>query len=259
MLRVIRRAACGVIVCALAGRAQTPTSSSAEHIAQGDSAHAAFDPAAALEHFKAAIQVDSTNADALGKASRSAIDLSEGETDKTKRNQLFRLGESYARRAVASNPRDPELQFHLARALGRAALAVGVRDRVKYAVEIRSTALEALKLDSLHPGALHVIAMWNAEVMRLSGFERFMAKNLLGGRVFKEANWNDAVRYLERAVEVDPERLSHRLDLGMIYADVGQKAKAREMLQWVVNAEKRTDFNDPRYKRDAEAALGKLK
>jgi tetratricopeptide (TPR) repeat protein len=257
MLRALRRAAVGVIVCALAGRAQSPTA--AEHIALGDSAHAAFDPAKALEHYQAAIQVDSANADALGKASRSAIDLSEAESDKNKRKELFRLGESYARRAVVLNPKDPELQFHLARALGRAALSVGVRDRVKYAVEIRSTALKALALDSLHPGALHVLAMWNAEVMRLSGFERFMAKNLLGGRVFGQANWNDAVRYLERAVEVDPERLSHRLDLGMIYADVDQKAKAREMLQWVVNAEKRTDVNDPRYKRDAEAALTKLK
>jgi tetratricopeptide (TPR) repeat protein len=259
MLRALRRATVGVIVCALAGRAQSATPTAAEHVALGDSAHAAFDPATALEHYQAAIQLDSANADALGKASRSVMDLSEAEGDKNKRSQLFRQGESYARRAVALNPRDPELQFHLARALGRAALAVGVRERVKYAVEIRSTALKALELDSLHPGALHVIAMWNAEVMRLSGFERFMAKNLLGGRVFGQANWNEAVRNLERAVEVDPERLSHRLDLGMIYADVGQKAKAREMLQWVVNAEKRTDFNDPRYKRDAEAALTKLK
>ena len=43
---------------------------------------------------------------------------------------------------------------------------------------------------------MHVMGMWNAEVMRLNGMSRFMAKNFLGGRVFESANWNDAQRYL---------------------------------------------------------------
>ena len=31
---------------------------------------------------------------------------------------------------------------------------------------------EAARLDPNHPGALHVLGVWNAEVMRLSGIER---------------------------------------------------------------------------------------
>jgi FimV-like protein len=138
-------------------------------------------------------------------------------------------------------------------------LTVGVRDRVKYANEIRALALEALKIDANHPGALHVLGMWNAEVMRLNGFERFFARNFLGGKVFGEASWKEAVANLERAVEVDPERLVHRLDLAEIYADIGEKAKARELFEHIVNAQTRTDVNDPRYKAQAEAALKRLK
>jgi Tfp pilus assembly protein PilF len=66
------------------------------------------------------------------------------------------------------------------------------------------------------------------------------------------------VSNLERAVEVDPDRLAHHLDLAEIYADTGEKAKAREQFEWVVAATRQTDVNDPRYKQQAEAALKRL-
>ncbi|MFN8571897.1 MAG: tetratricopeptide repeat protein [Gemmatimonadaceae bacterium] len=232
--------------------------SAAEHVAAGNREHEAFHPDAALKEFEAALAIEPKNVTALQQASLSAVDLGEGVTDKKRAAELFRLGEKYAREAVTVAPDDPESHFHLARALGRAALNVGVRDRVKYAVEIREQALAALKVNPEHPGALHVIGMWNAEVMRLNGFERFFAKNVLGGKVFGLANWNDAVSNLEHAVRVDPKRPTHRLDLGMIYRDVGEKAKAREALEAVI-AMPQVDVNDGIYKQQAKDALAKLK
>lgn len=232
-------------------------SSAADHLSRGDRETEAFNPVAALAEYEAAIAVDPRNGEALGKASRAAVDIGEQVTDAARRTELFRKGEQYGRRAVEASPNDPESHFHLARALGRNALTLGVRDRVKYANEIRAQALEALRLDPKHPGALHVIGMWNAEVMRLNGVERFFAKNVLGGKTFGQANWKDAVTSLEQAVAVDPTRLTHHLDLGMIYLDLGEKAKAREQLELVVRG-KQTDYNDPVYKRQAEAALRKI-
>lgn len=254
ILTLCRVGAATLLLCAAPVAAQ----SAAAHIALGDSAHAAFKPDEALEHYEAAIAADSNNAEALGKASRSAVDLGEGLEDAERKRALFRTGERYARRAVALDSTNAEYLFGLARALGRTALSVGVRDRVKYAVEIRDLALRALARDPDHPGALHVLGMWHAEVKRLSGFERFFAQRFLGGGVFGEANWKDAVTNLERAVQVDPERLVHHLDLAGIYADTGEKEKARQQYEFVINATQRTDVNDPLYKRQAEAALRKL-
>lgn len=232
--------------------------SATELVALGNQEHAAMRPVQALAHYEAAIALDSTLAEAVGNASRAAVDVGEQEKDATRRKELFRRGERYARRAVAANPRSAEYQFALARALGRTALSVGVRDRIKFATEIRGLALEALKLDPDHPGALHVMGVWNAEVMRLNGMERFFAKNLLGGKVFSQANWKDAVSYMERAVAVDPVRLTHKLDLAKVYLDRDDKVKAREQLEAVVNGAV-TDYNDPVYKTEAIALLHKLR
>lgn len=243
----------GCLVIAGSAHAQSP----AEHIAIGDSIYARFKPDEALPHYLAAIGSDSSNYEALWKAARSEIDLAEAERDEARRDRFSKAGESLARRAIRVNGRDAESHFHLARALGRRALSVGVRDRVKFATEVRAEALEALRLDAKHPGALHVMGVWNAEVMRLNGVQRFFAKNVLGGRVFGEASWDSAVSYMERSVAVDPDRIVHHLDLGKIYVDLGNKAKARTQFELVVRG-RRIDFSDPAYQREAQGLLDKL-
>ena len=248
------------LACALpaavpaAARAQ---SGAAEHVAAGDRDRAA-NPAGALKHYEAALATDPGSYDALWRASVAAVDLGEGAAAAEQRAAYYRQGEQYARRAMQANPNDAEGHFVLARALGRIAQTLGSRDKVKYAGEVRTHAMESLRLNPRHPGALHILGMWNAEIMRLNGVARFMAKNFLGGQVFGSANWNDAQRYLEQAVSMEPSRLVHRVDLAEIYADRGNAAKAREHAEFVVQAPS-TEVNDAKYKRDAEALLRKLK
>ena len=242
------------LMVAVPASAQTP----AEHVLAGDRAHAALDAAGALDQYERALSLDPDNYEALWKASRDAVDLGEFIGDKKRRAEYYRRAEGYARRAVAVNATDAEAHFHLARAVGVAALALGVRDRVKYANEVRAEALRALERDPKHPGALHVLGMWNAEVMRLSGFERSFARTFLGGKIFGSASWADAVRYMEEAVAVDPHRLTHRLDLARIYRDRGEKAKSRDQYEAVIRGEV-TEFNDAHYKRLAARELAALR
>jgi tetratricopeptide (TPR) repeat protein len=201
---------------------------------------------------------DTTSYTWLVNAANDAVDKAEFNPSEEQRTALYRNAESYARRAVAANPNDAEGHFQLARAIGRNALTMGARDRVKYASVVREEALAALKLDPKHAGALHVMGEWNAQVMRLNGFTRMIAKNLLGGRVFNEASWENAQKYLEEAVAMEPNRITHRLDLGKVYADRGMKDKARQEFEWIAAAPV-TDYNDRNYKEDAARRLKDLR
>jgi len=233
-----------------------PAQTAAEHIVLGDRDRAALNAASALRHYQAAIQADPSNGEALWRAAREAIDL--GEFDDAKRDSLYQLGEQYARRAVQADPKSSMTHFALAKAIGRRALSLGARERVKYAGEVRKEALESLALDSSNAGALHVMGRWHANIMRLSGIQRFMAKNVLGGKTFNEANWKDAAAFLERAAAVEPERIVHRLELASVYADSGNKVKAREQYQAALQL-KQIDYNDKRYQEQAERELRELR
>lgn len=227
-------------------------------IATGDREYAARRADAALESYERALAADSDNFEALWKASRSALDLASGPLPShERRTQLFRSGESYARRALALRPNDAEGYFALARAMGRSSQTLGVRDKVKYATAIRRNALECIRLNPRHSGCHHILGVWNAEVMRLGSFERVIARNFLGGRALGSASWPNAQRYLEQAVALAPERIIHHLELGDVNRDRGNATVARREYEAVLRLGV-ADYNDERYKAQAEAALRAL-
>lgn len=249
-MRALHYLSAGMLLAASMAGAQT----AAEHNALGDKEYVAMNAPAALQHYEEAIKLDTNNYEALWKASRSAVDLGSYERNEEKRGLYYKNAELYARRAVAANPGDAEGHFNLARSLGKNALSQGPKARIQYAKEVRNQALECLKIDPKQAGCLHVMGMWNAEVMRLNGFTRMMAKNFLGGQIFGSASWPEAKRYMEESVAAEPDRIIHHLDLAGVYRDMGDKAKARAEFEAVMKLPNR-DYNDHQFKAEADAGL----
>lgn len=229
----------------------------ADYVAQGNAAYEARNAPEALRDYDRALALEPRNYDALWRAARSGIDLGEYEPDATRRAALFKTAEERARLATEVNAADANGHFTLARALGRKALSLGVRDRVRYAGAVREQALDCLARDAGHAGCLDVMGVWNAEVMRLSGFQRMVARNFLGGKLFGEASWGNARKNLEAATNAEPRRIIHRLDLARVYADMNLKPEARTQFQAVINGDL-IDYNDSHYKAEAAAELKKL-
>ena len=230
---------------------------SADWMAQGDRESAARRPAAALALYERALAADSLSSAVHWRAARELVDLGEFDTDEARRTGRYARALGHARRAVALHPGDAEGHFHLSRALGRTALAVGPRERVRYATDVRAAALAALAIAPRHAGAQHVLGVWHAEVMRLNGVTRAVARAFMGGAVFATASWGEATRLLEAAVAAEPDRIVHRLDLARIYRDSGQRAAARGAYQEALRLALH-DANDDRYRRSAEEELRRL-
>jgi tetratricopeptide (TPR) repeat protein len=228
------------------------------HVALGDSA-GLMHPDVALRHYQAALAIDSMSYEANWKAARAIADIAkqiQGNADslKRRRDSLYSVGRGYAERAVRADSTRPDGHYAVSMVLGRLSLTKGSKERVRYAKIIYDEASRAVQIDSNYDMAHHVLGAWNAEVKRLSGIQRFFAKALFGGGFMDKANWDDAVRHLQRAVALAPNHIYHRLELAEVYTDLGRYSKAREQLQAIAPLPT-ADVLDAQYKEDAAALL----
>jgi tetratricopeptide (TPR) repeat protein len=212
-------------VCATGLSAQSAVQ---HHIAAGDSA-GQMHPDVALVHYQAALAADSLSYEANWRAARAIGDVAkqiQGNADslKRRRDSLYTVGRSYAERAVRADSTKADGHYVLAMVLGRQSRTKGSKERVRYAKMIFDEATRAVQINPDHHNAHHVLGAWNAEVKRLSGFQRFFAKALFGGGFMSKASWDDAVQHLERAVAIAPQHIYHRLELAEVYADVGENS-----------------------------------
>jgi tetratricopeptide (TPR) repeat protein len=253
-----------ILSVALAAPLRTQVQPTAkEHIALGDSAHAALAPAQALQHYRAVLARDSTNYEALWKAGREVVDIAkqiDGKDDASKkqRDSLYEAARSYGEAAVRVNPNGADGHFTIAQALGRLSRTRGGKERVRFAQIIFDEANKAIALDSTHDGAYHVLGAWHEEVMLLSGIQKLFAKLLFGAGFLDKGNWADAQRCLERAVALKPQNIFHRYELAGVYIDIGKYSKAREQIA-AVETLPIADVLDHQYQAEGKQLLEDIK
>jgi tetratricopeptide (TPR) repeat protein len=247
-----------LILSAGEGRAQTTAVTVRDGVTRADDFHAALRPAEALESLRGALQSDSTRFDALWRASRETVNLGMLAADDDEARAWYAASVDFAERAVRSAPDSANGYQWLSIALGRLALSEGPKTRVRLAVQVRENALLAVQIDSTAAGAHNVLGEWHAEIQRLGGLTRFAAERILGADTFRLASWEEAVHHLNRAIELEPDALIHRLALARVYLDLGQQADARTQL--IVAIELPTlQPTDPASRREAEALLRRIR
>lgn len=157
-----------------------------------------------------------------------------------------------ARQAVDANPRSANAQVMLAISYGRLARLLDHKTQISYASLIRDHAEKALALDPDNEAACHVLGAWNYEMANLNPILRTIAQGLYGK--LPSGSNAEAIRYLTRAVELNPRRVGSRVDLGLALAAAGEKAQAREQFLAALALPDR-DGEDAEKKKQAQAAL----
>lgn len=145
---------------------------------------------------------------------RSLIRQGERAKKKKEKVELFRKAEEEARASIALKAGDPEPHFWLGIALGRQGQARGILKSLFLVKPLRKEMEEVLRLQPTHGGAHHVLGEM---LMQLPGFA--------GG------DKKEAVKHLEKAMELDASYTAHYGALAEAYLATGRKDKAVETLK----------------------------
>lgn len=224
--------------------------------ARGDSAYAAGRLPEARAAFEQAIAEEPERFGALVRLARTESDMGEDASGEEQR-RLTASAVEHARTAVKVAPDSARGHLELAVALGRQALHEGAKTRLAMSREIKSEVDRAIQLDSTLGRAYHVRGTWNRKLARLNFFERLAAKTVLGG-VPPGASMDNALRDFEKAVELEPEYVHHRLELGRTCMEMKLYDQARVQLEKAIDLPPTSSPRDAKYQQEARELLARL-
>lgn len=242
--------ACAIFVSPV--RAADP----AADLARGDAFLARGQLAEARAAFQAALSAAPAHYGALCRLAHVESELGE-DAQGDARSRLVASAVEHARAATRVAPDSAEGHVWLAATLGRQALKEGPKTRLALSREIKAEVDRGIALDPTIGRAYHVRALWNRKLASLSGVERLVANSVLGG-VPRGATMENAVRDLEHAVQLEPDYVNHRLELGRTYRMIHRYADARRELEKAVALAPTSSARDGRYQAEARELLEKL-
>lgn len=219
-------------------------------------AEARFDSKAALACLLKADAVRPGDPFILQKISEQYSDSVEDMSDPAAKRRLAEKALAYAQRAVALQPKSAVNVLSVAISYGKLSLCSDTRTEIEDSRLVKEYAERALALDPNYDWAYHVLGRWNYEVASLGATRRFLARLIYGG--LPPASPAEAVRLLRRAVELAPQTVSHRVDLGFAYLADKQPTLARAEFEKAARMPPHEKY-DVEEKKRAQAALAKLK
>ncbi|UCE65984.1 MAG: tetratricopeptide repeat protein [Candidatus Zixiibacteriota bacterium] len=194
-----------ILIAAVAVSAQTVE----DFIVNGDSLYELYDYEGSIEKYRTACLLDSNSFEAFWKLGRS-LNLKGETVERDSRLAIFEEARDVENRALSLDENHADAHFQLARALGKIALFKGVFKSASLARQVRDECRRALEIDSLHDGAWHILGRWHREVGKKPKILRIPMG--LGA-----ANKKDALAFMQKALEINPENINHRLEMGNTY------------------------------------------
>jgi len=234
----------------------------AGHIKQADLLHSQFKSREAAVELQKVLRLEPQNLEALAKLSRAHIDIGdsipESQADwKERKIREYRKAENFARRAINADPNSTWGHFYLAASLGTMAGVSPVKKQIAMAEEIRSHAEKAIALNPSNGFAYHVYGVWHRRMAELDGMSR-MFVTVLYGRSLPGGSLEESVKFLEKAVAINPDVIVSRLELARSHVAMEEWSAARTLLESI--AELPVKFSDDgKHKQKAQELLEDIK
>ncbi|HKY59515.1 MAG TPA: tetratricopeptide repeat protein [Gemmatimonadota bacterium] len=223
--------------------------------ARGDSLMESFRTSEAVAAYRQGLAGAAGDATLLWKTSRALLNLAEERPGKEGDEALYREAVELARRAVRAAPEAARPHATLAAALGRLALFEGGKRKVELAREVRSEADLAARLDPSDFAAFVVLGILERELATLNPFLKAFARTFFGR--LPEASEEGSAAHLERAVRLEPEYITPRVELARTYLELDREADARRELEAALELPPREEADRIR-QREARELLGEI-
>lgn len=177
---------------------------------------------------------------------------------KTREDKLILGGVAldYGQRAAKLGPNDSEAQLSPAITYGRLLPFQGSKEQVAATPLIKLAADKAIKLDPRNDVAWHVLGRWHQVLADVSQLKRALGQ-IIYGKLPVTTN-EAAVKCFEKAIEINPHRLRHYIELGRTYAQMGKDAEARKFIAKGL-AMPEVEKDDAELKQRGRDTLSKLK
>ena len=241
-------------IALLLGCATIWAGSADDLIKSGDELDLKLKASEALDFYLAAEKLDPKNASLLVRIARQYRHLMVDATTREEKLRLGGIGLDYAQRAATLAPNDPRRNSP-AISYGKLVPLQGIKEQTEAARRIKVAADKAIKLDPQNDLAWHVLGRWNKVLADVNGIKRALG-SLLYGELPTGSN-ADAVLCFQKAIEINPNRLMHYIELGQTYAQMGKTADAHRLIVKGL-AMPDVEKDDPEIKRRGRETLAKL-
>jgi len=224
-------------------------------VKNGDEFDLKLQASQALDFYLAAERLEPKNAGLLLRIARQYRHLMADATTREEKLRLGGIGLNYAQRAAVLAPNDSEAQLSPAISYGKMVAIQGIKEQTEASHRIKDAADKAIRLDPNNDLAWHVLGRWNRVLAGVNGVKRALA-SLLYGELPAGSN-AEAVLCFQKAIQINPNRLMHYIELGQTYAQMGKNADARRLIVQGL-AMPDVEKDDPEIKRRGRETLAKL-
>ncbi len=233
-------------------RAQTAD----ELIRQADVHDVALQPDQALPLYLQAEKMDPNNSRVLVRIARQYRHLMPEAKGKSEKLRLGNLALAYGERAAKLSPKDSDAQLSAAISYGKMLPYLGTKEQMEASKRIKASADKAIELDSRNDLAWHIVGRWHRVLAEVGSIKRALAALVYDK--LPEASNEDAEKCFVKAIAINPNRLMHHIELGIVYARMGKNAEAKQCIEKGL-AMPSQEKDDPDFKSKGKAELATLK
>jgi tetratricopeptide (TPR) repeat protein len=227
----------------------------AELIKKGDVSDQKFCPTEALASYLPAEKLEPNNVGLLLCIARQYRHLMADAPELADKIKFANTGKTYAARAVTLSPKEAEAHLSVALSYAKLVPFLDTKEKMEASRQVKISVDQAIALDPGKDLAWHVLGTWHQRLADIGMVKRAMAKLVYGE--LPAATNEEAVHCFQKAIQLNPDRLIHHIELGRTYAQMGKETEARQCINKGL-AMPNTGKDDPEVKARGQATLADL-